>query len=64
MCPFVNKADRRCSAHMAFSNLFSAYAHCADRYASCRVFEQLERELSNDYCCYTDRDVRGGVVCS
>lgn len=45
MCPFVDKADVRCSAHLTFRNLFSAFEHCADRYNCCRVYGELMHEL-------------------
>jgi hypothetical protein len=48
VCPFVNKADRRCAAHWTLRNLSQAFTHCADRYAVCPVYRMLIQELFND----------------
>ena len=41
MCPFIEKADRRCSAYLTMRELDRAFARCADRYANCPVFQEL-----------------------
>lgn len=50
MCPYLEKADGRCAAHLTFANLFSAFEHCADTFTACRVFQQLAQESPNDQC--------------
>ncbi len=44
MCPFVEKADPRCATHLTLRNLYRAFAHCADRYSSCPVYQALNAE--------------------
>jgi hypothetical protein len=41
MCPFVDQSCPACAAHLTMSNIASAFAHCADRYAECPVYAQL-----------------------
>jgi hypothetical protein len=41
VCPFVDRGDARCSAHLTMKNLASAYVHCADRYTLCPIFQEL-----------------------
>jgi hypothetical protein len=44
MCPFVDKTDVRCSAHLTFRNLFSAFERCAGEFAFCKVYQELLQE--------------------
>ncbi len=44
MCPFIDKAYARCAAQMTFRNLSHAFAHCADRYAACPVYQRFIAE--------------------
>ena len=41
VCPFVDQGDPRCGAHLTLRNIESAYLHCADRYMTCPVFQEL-----------------------
>jgi len=41
MCPFVDRSDVRCAAHMTLRNVLTAFQHCADRYTECPVYTQL-----------------------
>ena len=41
MCPFVNKTDVRCAAHLTLKNLNQAFAHCADLYRACPAYKEL-----------------------
>jgi len=41
VCPFVDQDDERCSDHLTLRNLASAFEHCADRYMTCPVFQEL-----------------------
>jgi hypothetical protein len=41
MCPFVDKSDARCAAHMTLQNVVQAFLHCANRYTECSVYSQL-----------------------
>ncbi|HEX8524432.1 MAG TPA: hypothetical protein VF669_19405 [Tepidisphaeraceae bacterium] len=40
-CPFLNRADARCSAHFKLDGLSQAYRFCFDRYKSCPLYLQL-----------------------
>jgi len=41
VCPFVDRDDPRCAAHLTLRNLPEAFAHCADRYTTCPVYQEL-----------------------
>ena len=40
-CPFLNRADHRCSAHFSIEGLQHAFEHCFHAYKSCHVYGQL-----------------------
>jgi hypothetical protein len=40
-CPFLNRADRRCSAFFSIERLQHAFEHCFDAYRSCEVYREL-----------------------
>jgi hypothetical protein len=40
-CPFLNRADRRCSAFFSIERLQHAFEHCFDAYRSCDVYREL-----------------------
>ena len=40
-CPFLNRADARCSAHFRLDHLGDAFEHCFDRYHGCAVYAEL-----------------------
>ena len=40
-CPFLNRADARCSAHFRLDRLEQAFGHCFDRYHGCAVYREL-----------------------
>lgn len=44
MCPFINNTDARCANYLNFRNVFQAFSHCADRYTSCPIYQQLSSE--------------------
>lgn len=44
MCPFLEKSEPRCAEHLQMRNIFTAFAHCADRYTDCPVYARLIRD--------------------
>ena len=49
MCPFIDKANTRCADHMTFRNIANAFAHCANRYTACQVYQKLSaRQFAHD----------------
>ena len=40
-CPFLNRADRRCSAFFSIERLQHAFEHCFDAYRACEVYQEL-----------------------
>jgi hypothetical protein len=40
-CPFLNRADWRCSDHFKLDGLRQAYSFCFDRYKKCPLYLQL-----------------------
>lgn len=43
-CPFLNRADHRCSAFFSIERLQHAFEHCFDAYRSCAVYHELLAE--------------------
>ena len=41
MCPFIDNADARCASHLTFRNVAHAFAHCADHFRACPIYQQL-----------------------
>ena len=48
MCPFLDKSDARCATHLTLANLPRAFAHCADQYTLCPIYQKLLAELICD----------------
>ena len=40
-CPFLNRADTRCSRHFSLDDLEHAFDHCFDRYKTCPTYLEL-----------------------
>ena len=40
-CPFLNRADHRCSSFFSIERLQHAFEHCFDAYKSCGVYQEL-----------------------
>ena len=40
-CPFLNRADERCSNHFRLDHLEQAFEQCFDRYHGCAVYREL-----------------------
>ena len=40
-CPFLNRADHRCSNFFSIESLRHAFEHCFDRYKQCRTYVEL-----------------------
>jgi hypothetical protein len=43
-CPFLNRADQRCSDHFSLDHLGQALSHCFGRYQTCPVYLELLAE--------------------
>lgn len=46
-CPFLNRADERCSSSFRLDHLGDAFGRCFDRYRTCDVYHELllERQV-------------------
>ena len=46
-CPFLNRADERCSEHFHLEKLQHAFAHCFDHFHACPVYIErvIERRM-------------------
>ena len=44
MCPFIDRADARCTERLNFRNLAHAFRRCADRYAGCPTYQRFIAE--------------------
>jgi hypothetical protein len=40
-CPFLNRADHRCSNFFSIESLQHAFEHCFDAYKACTVYQEL-----------------------
>ena len=40
-CPFLNRADRRCSSYFSIEQMQHAFEHCFHAYKSCAVYQEL-----------------------
>lgn len=40
-CPFLNRADRRCSTFFSIEQLQHAFEHCFHAYKACSVYQEL-----------------------
>ncbi len=47
MCPFVNKSDARCAAHLTLQNIASAFTDCAGQHIKCPVYQELTTDDCN-----------------
>jgi hypothetical protein len=45
VCPFLDKAYTRCSAHLTLRNLTQAIAYCANHYSACLIYQDF---IEND----------------
>lgn len=43
-CPFINKADTRCSHNFTLERIEQAFEHCFSSYHACPVFVELLAE--------------------
>lgn len=43
-CPFVDRADARCSVHLTMGGIGYAFDHCFDDFAACPVHAELALE--------------------
>jgi hypothetical protein len=40
-CPFLNRADRRCSNHFSLDKLDQAFDHCFGKYQACGTYQEM-----------------------
>ena len=64
MCPFVDQSDARCATHLTLANISRAFAHCADEYTMCPVYQQLiaELDLVSDGCAYAHTSAAASLL--
>ncbi len=43
-CPFLNRADYRCSNHFSLDKLDRAFSHCFGTYQACGTYSELLNE--------------------
>jgi hypothetical protein len=49
-CPFLNRADSRCSNHFSLDRLESAFDHCFGQYKSCPTYGEMLAERRERHC--------------
>ena len=57
-CPFLNRADERCSGHFNLDGLEQAFAHCFGDFESCPHHGELSRERAAEQARVEDADGR------
>jgi hypothetical protein len=55
-CPFLNRADSRCSYHFSLERLNHAFGYCFDQYQQCPAYLEMlvERRLRRMIGSFTD----------
>lgn len=57
VCPFFDKAYPSCSALLNLRNLTRVFAHCADSYTACPIYQALAEKRLADGCRESPTDV-------
>ena len=57
----LEKSDVRCAAHLTLANISSAFAHCADQYEQCPIYQKAIAELFDHVCQYSETPAAAGV---
>ncbi len=47
MCPMLDESNPSCASHLTLDNILTAFAHCADRYGECPVYQHLIARLGS-----------------
>ncbi len=58
----LEKSDARCATHLTLANISSAFAHCADQYEQCPIYQQAFAELLDNVCQYTETTADVGLL--
>lgn len=63
-CPFLNRADARCSNFFSLERLDHAFGYCFDQYQGCPVYRELlvERRVRRMTGSLTDRERSDGAA--
>ena len=62
MCPMLDKSDARCAAHLTLANISSAFAHCADQYEQCPIYQNTIARMLDHVCQYSETPAAAGVL--
>jgi hypothetical protein len=62
VCPFLDSSDARCATHLTLANIARAFAHCADQYSVCPVYQALLAESISDGGKYEESASALGVL--
>lgn len=62
MCPMLEKSDARCATHLTLANISSAFAHCADRYEQCPIYQQTVAGMLDHVCQYQESAAAPSVL--
>ena len=46
VCPYIDRPDVDCSAHITLQNILHAFAYCANRYAACPIYQKLSANVT------------------
>ena len=62
MCPMLDKSDARCATHLTLANISRAFAHCADQYEQCPIYQQTVAGMLDHVCQYQETTAAVGVL--
>jgi hypothetical protein len=58
----LDKSDARCATHLTLANISRAFAHCADRYEQCPIYQKTVDEMLDHVCQYQETTAAAGVL--
>ena len=66
-CPFLNRADYRCSNHFSLDKLDRAFEHCFGKYQACGTYQEIlderqARQPADGHLVTTHAGLTGTVV--
>jgi len=58
----LENSDARCATHLTLANISSAFAHCADRYEQCPIYQKAIAGLFDHACQYSETPADARVL--
>jgi len=58
----LEKSDARCATHLTLANISGAFAHCADQYEQCPIYQQILAEMLDHASQYEETIAAAGLL--